>query len=245
MSHTLFCFVTICLFVGSNAQSLVVDTCTTANTGRFGFEINGFQVCQLNGLNFEFVAICQSVAYSCPSCNFACQNGGACVLLQGTSVPFCLCTENWGGPICEARVNNCTIGEVCESNGTLSLTCALSYPYMRGYFIDECEVEGTNCSPTTCSLNCQNSGRCINTSSGDRCLCPRLYSGATCQTMSSTPPVISALCPEHSDYANLTTPTNQSAVSTMGPTNGGVKIAFKSTLLPVVILAIYFYFSFV
>ena len=194
-----FLIVLITLFISSNGLFVITDVCdSAANLGGFRYINDGFEICQSmagNPITYEFVPVCDSSTYSCDNCSFTCQNGGTCV--TGSVFSLCLCPQNWGGSTCNTRVNNCVLDTVCLTDGILFRVCSPSVPFSETYFLDVCQITGVNCNPFSCSLTCQNNGRCITQTiqgnTRDFCLCANEYTGTLCN-LTRTPSNVSTLC---------------------------------------------------
>ena len=198
LRYLVFLVVLITLLISSNGQFVITDVCdSTANLGGIRYINDGFEICQPEGNpnTYEFVAVCDSSTFSCTNCDLTCQNGGTCITASGSS--GCLCPQNWGGFTCETRVNNCVLNTACLTDNIPFRICLPSVPYAEPYLQEVCQIPGVNCNPSSCSLTCQNNGRCFAfTSQGntmDNCLCANWYSGTLCDT-TTTPRDESTLC---------------------------------------------------
>ena len=198
--YFIFFIVLFTLLISSNGQFfMVTEVCDSSTTSRFRYNNNtGFETCQFfpgNPTTYEFVPVCNSSFYTCVDCSLTCQNGGACILVVTTSV--CLCPPNWGGSTCGTRVNNCVSDSVCLTDGIAFTQCVPSTPYSEPFLEDTCQLPGVNCDPSSCSLSCQNNGRCVTRSfqgnTAEDCICANGYSGTLCDTM-TTPFNVSTLC---------------------------------------------------
>ena len=191
--------VLITLLISSNGLFVITDVCnSTANVGGLRYINNGFERCQSmtgNPTTYGFVPICDSSIYSCDNCDLTCQNGGTCVVQLGRS--SCLCPQNWGGTTCNIQVNDCVLGTVCLTNGIPFQRCEPSVPFAEPFIDDNCQTPGINCNPSSCSVTCQNNGRCITIAllgiPFPGCLCANGYEGNRCENM-ITPSNISTLC---------------------------------------------------
>ena len=199
LRYLVFLVVLITLFISSNGQ--LVDVCNSTNFFSFRDNNNGLEVCQSmagNPVTYEFVPVCESSILSCTNCNLTCQNGGTCVTVTiTTGISGCLCPQNWGGPTCNTRVDNCVLGTACLTDNIPFRICASSVPYGETYLLEVCQIPGVNCNPSSCSLTCQNNGTCITQivqgNAMEVCFCANGYAGTLCDTM-TTPFNVSTLC---------------------------------------------------
>lgn len=166
-------------FYGANCDKKCVQS-DSCETGHFGCDSSGEQICKPNwlGSNCQAKTISPVVDPECPNnilSNGGCYNGGTC------SKKGCCCASGFTGPYCQQQVDNC-IGNQCANNATCingvnKYTCSCPAGYSGQY----CSV----------SLNPCLNGPCVNgfcivsaaSSSGYYCNCNPGWTGVSCNQM--------------------------------------------------------------